>query len=65
MGLPLLLLTLAWAFNSIEIGFSWDDCLDKWGIHDKARFTFLAMLGVLACCVCAIARILKKDDERE
>ena len=65
VGLPLLLLALIWIYNSIEIGFSWDELLDKWDIADKPRFTALAILGVLACCVCAIARVLRSKEGEE
>ncbi len=63
--LPLVLAALVWAYNSIEIGFSWDGLLNKWRIHNKVRFTSLAVLGVLACCVCAIVRVLRSKKGEE
>ena len=56
---PLLLLVAIWAYNSISIGFSWDELLDEWKISDKPRFTSLALIGVCSCFVCAIARVLR------
>jgi len=65
IALPLFLLAIIWIYKSIELGFSWDELLDKWRIHNKERFTTLAVLGVLACCVCAIARILRGNKKDE
>lgn len=63
--LPLVLAALVWIYNSIEIEFSWDELLDGWDIANKPRFTALAILGTLACCICAIVRVLRKDKGNE
>lgn len=61
VGLPLLLLALAWICNSVEVGFSWDELLNKWGIVRKRRFSILACLGCVAVTVVAIGRVLQGD----
>ena len=61
VGLPLMLLVLAWVFrNAAEPSFTWSDIMDLLGVSSagRDRYTKLAALGVCACCVCAITRIL-------
>ena len=65
VGLPLLLAVLVWVFNSVKAGFTWNDLLDRWGIVEQKRFSLLALLGVMACCVCAIARALRNPSDRD
>jgi len=57
--LPAVIIGVIWFVRGIEPSGSWEDFLDAIGIHNKPRFTSLFVLGILACAVCAVARVLK------
>jgi len=65
VGLPLILAAMAWVYNSVEVNCTWEGSLRRWGIVHKERFTALAILGVVACCVCAIVRLLRGNKGEE
>ena len=46
--------------KGITIGFSWNELLTAWGIHQRDRFTELACLGMVCVAVASVARILRK-----
>ena len=58
MTVPAAIILSATVVNSFERIMSWSDLLDCIGIQNKTRFTTLFVLGVLACTICAIARVL-------
>ena len=61
--IPAAILLSAIVLKSIDLPTVWIDFLDYIGVRNRSRFTALFVLGVLACCICAIARVLKDGKE--
>jgi len=59
--IPGLILLFVWFVGGIEVASTWNDFMNLVGIHNKPRFSMLMILGILACTVCAIARILRDN----
>ena len=59
VGLPLVVLALAWVATSVRPGFAWPDVMDALGVQDRPRYTRLALLGLAVTACCAIVRILR------
>lgn len=62
---PGVILLLIWMASGIEVGFSWDELLDDWGVVNKGRFTRLAVLGVVICGIVAVLRVLRGPGQDE
>ena len=62
---PAVILLIIWVLSNIEIGFTWEELLSDWGIHNKPRFTMLACCGVIAVAAVAIAKVLHGDKEEQ
>jgi len=56
---PLFLLFLMWASRPLHAAFSWTDIMDALNVHDRARFTRLAITGVLITVALALLRVLR------
>lgn len=54
-----------WLLSGIEPAATWEDIMDDaLNVRDTDRYSRLAILGVLACGICAIVRVLRpKKDE--
>lgn len=65
VGFPVLLAVLAWIFNNLESAFDWDDLLSQLHVVHKMRFTKLMALGVVICCICVIARVIRRQEDDE
>lgn len=59
--IPAVILGAAWIIQAVKPSGSWQAILDAIGIRNQSRFTSLFVLGVLACAVCGIARVLRND----
>ena len=62
---PAFLLLAMWVAQGITIGFSWADVQDALHVHNRARYSRLALLGLVAVAVVAIARLLRKGKKDE
>ena len=58
------LLTL-WVIHGIEPAGSWDDLMDFMNVHQRNRYTQLAVLGLVTVAIVAIARVLKPPSDEE
>ena len=65
LALPAVIFGAIWLVQGIEPSWRWEDFLDAIGIHNKPRFTSLFVLGVLACGICALARVLKNNRAKD
>jgi len=59
--LPAVIGLLYWIGSSISPSGSWEELMDVLGIRNRERYGQLAILGVLICCVCGIARVLRRN----
>lgn len=61
------ILLAAWLVSGIEPAGSWDDLMDFLSVtKNRGRYTMLAVAGVVATVIVAVARILgygRKEDE--
>ena len=62
--LPAVIISAIWLVRGIE-PCSWEGFLDAIGIRNKPRFSSLFVLGILACAICAIARVLKNNRAKD
>lgn len=53
---------VAWFLSGVETRFTWDDVMDAMRIHNRARYTRMAVLGVLAITIVALLRLFRRDD---
>jgi uncharacterized membrane protein YbhN (UPF0104 family) len=58
---PAILIFFILFLREIEFAGTWNDFLNAIEIDDKRRFTQLFVLGVLACAICAIFKVLKNN----
>ena len=58
---PGAILLCLFMIHGIQPAGKWDDFLEAISIENKPRFTALMILGCIACCLCAIARILRRN----
>lgn len=61
--IPAVILLFVWFIGGIEPSGTWNDFLELIGIDNKPRFSMLMILGILACTVCAVARVLRDDNK--
>jgi hypothetical protein len=64
LGVPLLLAVFFWLYRSVDVAVSWEDIMDRLGVRDRERYTRLAILGITICCLCAIARVLRRPGDQ-
>lgn len=64
VGVPLAVLAFAWLLNSVRIGFTWNDLLERWGIENKRRYSAIVILALTCVAIAAIARVLRGSDEK-
>lgn len=62
--IPIVVLSIYWIVSKIKPAGSWQDFMDYIDIENQQRFTMVAVLGIVVCCICAVARVLRdhKDD---
>ncbi len=53
----------AWLINGIEPAFELDDVMDFLRVEDQGRYAMIAVLGVVACLVCLLARLLRQEKD--
>ena len=58
--IPLILLGLYGLFKSVIPSISWDHIMDMLNVHDKERYTMLAIWCLALIGVAALWRILRK-----
>jgi len=61
---PGTILLAMWFASGITVGFSWPSVMDALKVHNRERYTNLACLGLACVAVVAIARILRKDNDK-
>jgi len=61
--IPGVILFFIWFVSGIEPSGTWSDFLSWIGIANKPRFSMLMILGILACTICAIARVIRDDSK--
>lgn len=60
---PLACLFAAWMASGIEIGFSWDDIMDRISVVHRGAYSRLFLLGLMGVAIAAIVRITRNTKE--
>ncbi len=58
---PGVILLAVWLASGVSVGVTWDDVMDVLRVHNRNRYTQLAILGLVAVGVVSIAKLLRKD----
>jgi predicted phage tail protein len=58
--LPASIICLAWLMSGIHVGHARDGIMSALGVHNRERYSLLAVLGLVSVAVVAVARILRK-----
>jgi len=59
---PLVCLGVLWVFRNIHPAFTWSDVMGWLGVHNTARYTKLATLGLLLIGIVIMRRIFRRDN---
>jgi apolipoprotein N-acyltransferase len=63
--LPASIICLAWLMNGIHVGHAWDGVMSALGVHNRERYSLLAVLGLVCVAAAAVARILRSGSRKE
>jgi len=53
---------VAWFLSGVRTSFTWDAVMDALQVHNRERYTRLAVLGVLAITIVALLRLFRSED---
>jgi len=63
--LPASIVCLAWLMTGIHVGHPWDGVMSALGVHNRERYSMLAVLALVCGAVVAVARILRSGSRKE
>jgi hypothetical protein len=63
--LPTSILCLAWLASGIHVDHAWDDVMTALGVHNRERYSMLAVLGLACVAIVTVARILRSGSRKE
>ena len=61
--IPAAIFLVLYLLNGIEIGFEFEDVMDALKVRDQVRYRQLAVAGLIAVAIVAIAKVLRGSRE--
>ena len=53
---------VAWFLSGVQTSFTWEAIMDGLRVHNRERYTRMAVLGVLAITIVALLRLFRGED---
>ena len=53
---------VAWFLSGVRTSFTWEAVMDALHVHNRERYTRLAVLGVLVITIVALLRLFREQD---